>query len=153
MPQPTNTELDDWRAAAEDALLARRDTVTKVRDALWSRMEAIEDPDDGEVTADELDAITEQDIREVMHVLDQERLQDDLPTFDQVVGAYQHIESLRNYEDREQREWTQGHYHSLFPTYEWNWSVPQSVMWDEIVFLADAVIECGPYTATHPPPP
>jgi hypothetical protein len=155
------TAKPGWKRDANQAL-KNGDAVRKVQDSIDSRLGNTDD--EAEIAA--LSIITVEDIRGVMDVIDSERKEEGIPTFGQVVGAYEHVESLRvaeyqlarqserhpdakkalriekaSYTTGRELEWAKSYFAVRFPLYPRQWAQQEYGPDYEIAFLLDAILE------------
>jgi hypothetical protein len=142
--------------------LKNGDAVRKVQDAIDSRLGNT----DNEAEQNVLSAITRDVIREVTGLIDSQRREEGFPTFGQVVGAYEHVESLRvaeyqlarqserhpdakkalriekaSYTTGRELEWAKSYFAVRFPLYPRQWAQQEYGPDYEIAFLLDAILE------------
>jgi hypothetical protein len=97
-----------------------------------------------------LQQISQEDMQTVMDVFAVRRQAAGLATFDELVGAYRHIQALeyvqRHNPDEwleleEQLEWAKTYYTQKFPAQHWEWGNGESRMMVEIRWLLDRVLD------------
>jgi hypothetical protein len=141
-----------WKREANHAFTGGdADVLAKVKDFIVNR-----DRSDDAEQERKLEKIADEDIQAVINVLNEFKREAGLPTFDQMLGAYAHVEMLRSLEylmgERtaygndeagawpEQLEWTRHYYEERFPEARWEWQNKHAPD-DAIGWLLDEVME------------
>jgi hypothetical protein len=141
----------DWKREAEDAL-TMGDAIDKTENLIQCRLE------DCEVDSDEaknLRKITQQEIQDMMEVLDENKREAGFPTFNEMLGAYEHVSCLlgqkhlmeqrASYGNDEasasidQLDWTERYYQKKFPGNARDWQNEYAPD-EEIGWLLDEVL-------------